>query len=253
MIAAVRGLRLVIHLLVALVLATIIRLDFTRRLSGERAMHWWCGVLVDLLNIRLVVRGEPHDGARLTVANHVSWLDMILIGACEPTRFISKSEVREWPLVGGLTEAAGTFYIRRGRGGAAPLLERLIPHLAGGGAVTLFPEGTTTDGRRVKTFHPRLFAAAIDARCRVQPVALRYAPDENGVDVAPFIGDDDLFSHILRVLRTPALEAELHYGSAFSAAGETREALARRAQQEIERAIGAKPIAATGAAPVLAA
>jgi len=240
MIASIRALRLCIHLLVGWVMATAIHLDFTRRLSGERAMHWWCSVLLDVLNIQLRVHGVPASGARFSVANHVSWIDMILIGACEPTRFVSKSEVRDWPVAGWLTRAAGTFYLRRGKGGAAPLIERLIPHLAGGGAVTVFPEGTTTDGKQVKPFYPRLFAAAIDAQCRVQPITIRYGLDENGVDVAPFVGDDDLVSHVLRVLRTRELTAELHYGLAFTAAGTSREMLAERAYADIERALSTK-------------
>ena len=233
MIATIRTVRLIIHLLVGMVQAVVINLDFTRRLSGERAMSWWCNVLLDILNIQLSVRGAPAQGARFSVANHVSWLDMILIGACEPTRFVSKAEVAEWPVVGFITRAAGTFYLRRGKGGTAPLMERLVPYLASGGSVMVFPEGTTTDGRQLKPFFPRLFAAAIDAKCLVQPIALNYQPDERGNQIAPFIGDDDLVSHLLRVLRTPALSAEVHYCAPYSAAGATREALAQRAEQAI--------------------
>lgn len=238
LLAWIRALRLVIHLLVGLLAAAAVRLDFTRRLSGERAMSWWCSVLLDILNIQLVVRGEPLARARFTVANHVSWLDMILIGACEPTRFVSKSEVRDWPIAGFLTAAAGTFYLKRGKGGAGPLIERLIPHLSNGGSVVVFPEGTTTEGRQTRPFYPRLFAAAIDAQCAVQPLAIRYGLDEYGVNVAPFVGDDDLVSHVLRILKTTELCAELTYCEPIKPRDHSRETLASQAQAAITQVLG---------------
>lgn len=252
MLALVRGLRLVIHLLVGLGLAALIHLDVTRRLSRERLMHWWCCTVLDVLSIDLRVTGRTHPGARFTVANHVSWIDMMLIGACEPTRFVSKSEVARWPIAGWLANAAGTFYIRRGKGGAAPLIERLIPHLSSGGSVVIFPEGTTTDGQQVKPFFPRLFAAALEAQCPVQPLAIRYLPDAEGQNVAPFIGDDDLFSHILRVLRAPEIRAELVYCAPLLPGERSREQIAVAAQAAVERALGA-PLRERLSAPAYAA
>ncbi len=232
-IAWLRGLRLVIHLAVGLALALAVRLDFTRRLQGPRLMHWWTGILLEILNIRLFVSGQPATGARFTVANHVSWLDIPLIGACEATHFLSKSEVRDWPVAGMLAEACGTFYIRRGKGGARPLLNQLVPHLQAGGNITVFPEGTTTDGRDVLPFHPRLFGAAIEAGCPVQPVAIRYGRAPDGAAVAPFIGDDDLISHILRVLRTPELVAEVTYCRPIPPQGMDRDSLCAAAQAAV--------------------
>lgn len=229
---AVRALRVILHLAVGLVLALALRLDFTGRLQCERLMSWWNQVLLGILNLELIVNGAPAEGARVTVANHVSWLDIPLLGACEPTRFLSKSEVQHWPVAGWLADACGTFYIRRGKGGARPLLERLVPHLRGGGSIVVFPEGTTTDGAQVLPFHPRLFAAAIEARCPVQPVAIRYAGS-----VAPFIGDDDLVSHVLRVLREPALVAELTYGAVIEPRELSREQLAQAAHRAISGVI----------------
>lgn len=243
-IAWLRALRLVIHLAVGLVLAAAIRLDFTRRLKGPRLMHWWTGMLLEILNIQLFVHGQPASGARFTVANHVSWLDIPLIGACEPTHFLSKSEVRDWPIAGLLAEACDTFYIRRGKGGARPLLDKLVPHLKAGGNITVFPEGTTTDGRAVLPFYSRLFAAAVEANCQVQPVAIRYGRARDGAEVAPFIGDDDLVSHVLRLLRTPELVAEVTYCRPIPVQSLDRDQLCAAAQAAIQGVLGpAKPIA----------
>lgn len=233
----VRGLRLAIHLLVGLFLALLIGLDFSRRLSGEKLAHWWQGVLLDVMNVRLVVHGEPLKGSRFTVANHVSWLDIIVIGACEPTRFLAKSEIEHWPVAGWLAKACGTFYIRRGKGGARPLLEKLVPHLRAGGSIVVFPEGTTSDGEQVLPFHPRLFAAASEANCPVQPIAIRYGRATDGSNIAPFIGDDDLFSHILRLLKEPELLAEVIYCPPVHPQQSLRDPLSEHARQSIVEAL----------------
>ncbi|MGH8541241.1 MAG: lysophospholipid acyltransferase family protein, partial [Stenotrophobium sp.] len=154
---------------------------------------------------------------------------IIVIGACEPTRFVAKSEIRHWPVAGWLANGTGAFYIRRGKGGARPLLHQLIPHLQNNGCVCVFPEGTTTGGDNVLPFHPRLFAAAIEARCPVQPVAIRYGRAGNGEAIAPFVGDDELVSHVLRILKEPELFAEINYCPPFSPAGLKREQLASAA------------------------
>jgi 1-acyl-sn-glycerol-3-phosphate acyltransferase len=232
-----RGLRLAIHLLVGLFLALLIGLDFSRRLSGEKLAHWWQGVLLDVMNVRLVVHGEPLKGSRFTVANHVSWLDIIVIGACEPTRFLAKSEIEHWPVAGWLANACGTFYIRRGKGGARPLLEKLVPHLRAGGSIVVFPEGTTSDGEQVLPFHPRLFAAASESNCPVQPVAIRYGRAADGSNIAPFIGDDDLFSHILRLLKEPELLAEVIYCPPVHPQQSLRDPLSEHARQSIVDAL----------------
>ena len=173
------------------------------------------------------------------VANHVSWLDIPLIAACETTRFVAKSDVRHWPVAGWLADAAGTFYIRRGKGGARPLLDKLVPHLAAGGSVVIFPEGTTTDGAGVLDFHARLFAGAIEAGCPVQPIAIRYGRARDGRDIAPFIGDDDLVSHIWRLLQEPGLVAHITYGEPLR--GNERDALAQAARSAVCAALKVGP------------
>jgi 1-acyl-sn-glycerol-3-phosphate acyltransferase len=235
--ASFRGARLVLHLAVGLALVAAVTLDRWNRINAQALMSWWCQVTLDILGVRLIRRGNPHQGARVTVANHVSWLDIIVIGASEPTRFVAKSEIRDWPIAGALANACGTFYIRRGKGGARPLLDKLVPHLNAGGCVTVFPEGTTTDGHKVLPFHPRLFAAAIEAQCVVQPVALRYGLSASGGNIAPFVGDDELVSHVLRMLKEPELVIELSYCAPLQSIGQTRESLAAVTQQTIARVI----------------
>lgn len=236
--AGLRGARLIIHLLVGLGAVVAVKADVSGRLQPERIARRWSARLLRILAIRVRVVGEVLRERHVTVANHVSWLDITLLSACEDTRFIAKSEIRDWPIAGWLANAAGTFYIRRGKGGARPLVERLVPHLAAGGSVVLFPEGTTTDGSDVLPFHARLFSAPIDADAWVQPVALRYGAGHDGTPVAPFVGDDDLVSHIMRLLREPTLSVDVIYCTPIRARGLDRGSLAGTAEAAVRAALG---------------
>lgn len=248
-----RGARLVLHLIVGLGAVAAVKADVSGRLQPERVARRWSARLLRILAIRVRVVGEVPRDSHVTVANHVSWLDITLLSACEDTRFIAKSEIRDWPVAGWLANAAGTFYIRRGKGGARPLVERLVPHLLAGGSVVLFPEGTTTDGSDVLPFHARLFSAPIDADAWVQPVALRYGAGHDGTAVAPFVGDDDLVSHILRLLREPALNVDVIYCTPIRARGMDRGALAGSAEAAVRAALGVPSAQAPRTAAALAA
>lgn len=238
LLATFRAVRIVLHILVGLVLAVAVRLDPTRRLDPEPLSQWWSRHLLRLLGIRLVVKGRTPRRGQLIVANHVSWLDIFAILALHPTRFVAKAEIRDWPIAGWLANAVGTFYIRRGKGGARPLLEKLEPFLAQGGSVVVFPEGTTTDGQQVLPFHSRLFSAASASGAAIQPVALRYSRDDRGRDLAPFIGDDDLVRHILRLLAARGMVIEMHVLPAITETRDVpRDELAMDAWQAVATAL----------------
>ena len=208
---ATRALRVFCHVLLAVFLCTLINLDFTHRIDADDWARRWVKRLMRIMGIRYLVQGTPVAGGAMIVCNHVSWIDIPLVAATLSSRFVAKSEIQHWPMIGFIARAIGTFFIRRGAGGSKPLLEKLKPHLDAGGSIVIFPEGTTTDGHNVQPFHSRLFQAALDCHAPVQPVAIRYGLNAQGEDIAPFIGDDDLVSHIVRVLKSPGLTAELVY------------------------------------------
>jgi 1-acyl-sn-glycerol-3-phosphate acyltransferase len=232
--ATFRGARLILHLFVGLLLVLLVTLDFTRRLRPEPITRWWNDGLLKILHIRLRVRGQPSWGRQLIVCNHVSWLDISVIAAVELTRFVSKAEVQDWPIAGMLANAAGTFYLRRGAGGTKQLNGSLTQHLRNGGSVTVFPEGTTTDGTAMLKFQPRLFAPAIDSDCPVQPLALRYGCAANGENIAPFVGEQTLLQNLLRLLRERELMVELTYCAQIQPQpGQDRASLAQLAHTSI--------------------
>lgn len=227
-----KGLRVTSHLLVGLLLAVIVAVHGKGRFSRENLGTWWHRVLLRILDVKLVVRGERLPGTRVMVANHISWLDIPVVGACEPTRFVSKAEVGEWPVIGWLADAYGTFYLRRGSGGTKQLIESIDAHL-GHDSIVFFPEGTTTDGSIVLKFQPRLFATAIETRRPVQPIALRFSTAADGTVTAPYIGDDVLLDNIIRLLKHGPITAELTYCPPIDPEGHDRASLAHAAHTAI--------------------
>jgi len=232
-----RGLRLIVHMLTGMALVAAIKFSGSIAQRRESITSWWSQRLLAILGLQLQMHGEPHVGdGKMIVANHISWLDIPVIAAGGHTRFVSKSEVRDWPIAGWLANAAGTFYIRRGKGGAAPLIEQLIPFFHSRiGTVTVFPEGTTTNGRQVLPFHPRLFTAAIDGQALLQPVAIQYGLGADGKRIAPYIDDDVLVEHIIRLLKNPGqMTVHLHWLPPIDARGQDRDELAMTAWRAIE-------------------
>jgi 1-acyl-sn-glycerol-3-phosphate acyltransferase len=230
--------RLIPHLLYGLLLAAFVAVTGGRGLRRREALaRHWHRDLLRILGIRLHVRGTRSIGPRLIAANHVSWLDIPVVGSLEPVRFVSKAEVRQWPLAGWLATAGGTFYLQRGAGGTRQLILELAHFVRGCGVGAFFPEGTTTTGENTLRFQPRLFAAAIEGGCMVQPVALRYSRARSGENVAAFVGDDDLVSNLLRLMREPGLDVEITFCTPIQPHGMDRSQLALAAQTAVRRII----------------
>lgn len=138
-------------------------------------------LLLLVVGVKLTVYGEKKSGNVLLVPNHVSWLDISIIGALSPTHFLSKAELKKWPLIGLIATRAGTLYIKRGIQNSAEDANNTIQKmLEKNHNVVLFAEGTTTDGT-LRKFHGRLMQSAIDANSLVQPVAIFY-PANNEID-----------------------------------------------------------------------
>ncbi|MFE8034420.1 lysophospholipid acyltransferase family protein [Thiohalocapsa marina] len=210
---------------------------------------WWHRRLCRCLALRVEARGEPAHPA-LLVANHVSWLDIPVLGALGEVGFLSKAEVRRWPLVGRMSLLAGTVFLRRGAHQTAAAGQQLAAVVRSGRSMVMFPEGTTTDGRRLLPFHPRLFAAAlVPGAPWVQPVAIRYGDDGAPDAVAPFVGDDNLLRHLLRVLRHPGLSVRVTWLAPIDSAGRDRRGLAEAARDAIGAQLGLPPAGCQGPAP----
>lgn len=176
------------------------------------AVRWWCRTTVRAAGIRLRMSGTAvPTGGLLLVANHISWLDIPLLAAVRPARMLAKSEIRGWPVAGGLTAGSGALFIDRDRLRALPdTVARIADALRAGSAVAVFPEGSTWCGRAQGHFRRAVFQAALDADVPVQPVRLRYRVGGGGASTAPaFIGDDSLLTSVWRVVSARGLVAEV--------------------------------------------
>lgn len=212
------------------------RLDAKGR---DRETLSWSGKLLRILGIELVVQGQPRPGAKLVVANHVSWLDIMAINAVVPSRFVSKAEIASWPLVGRLVTGAGTLYItRERRRDAARVVGLMAKGLREGHTLAVFPEGTTGDGHGVMHFHPNLLQAAIEASTPVQPVALRYADPQHAVSpLAAYVGDTTLLQSLWRVVSARGLVVHVQVLSPQAVTHADRRTLAASLQDQIAAAV----------------
>jgi 1-acyl-sn-glycerol-3-phosphate acyltransferase len=218
---------------VAIVLLRFPALD----LAARRArIAWWSAKMLRCLGLELRVEGRFKAGAKLVVANHVSWIDIMAIhAACPEARFVSKADVQHWPLVNRLIDSAQTLYIQReSRRDALRVVHRMAEALAGGDTVAVFPEGTTGPGPELLHFHANLLQAAIATGVPVQPVALRYAaPGERFSADAAWIGETTLAQSLWRLARTRGLVAHVHVLPAEGSVHADRRALAERVRTQI--------------------
>lgn len=207
-----------------------------------RTFRRWSLELLAIAGVRLTVRGDPpgvDPRSGIVVANHVSWLDIFVIAAVSPSRFVSKSEVRDWPLAGYLATKAGTVYLERARRrDAARVNQHMQELLRAGERLAVFPEGTTTDGTRIRPFHGSLLQPAVEAGAPVFPAALRYLDEDGELSpAAPYTGDDTFVQSLRRVLAAPGIRAELTFLAPIATAGRTRNDAAREAEAAIASAL----------------
>lgn len=231
---------LVLHLLLGAVLTVLLfrGTPVRRPHRDRRIVRWWLATIPTILGIRVAVHGHPEPGPVLLTAPHLSWLDIPVLGGASECVFLSKDEVRHWPLIGWLAARAGTLFIGRGRRESMEqAVTRITRVLGEGGRVLVFPEGTTTSGT-LRRFKGRLLQAAIDAGAPVQPVMLRYPHAGGTHPVVPFVGDTGLVEHIWALSAASGVEAEVAYLQAIPAANRTPAELARAAEHAVRLALG---------------
>ena len=220
-----RMLRILGHILWGLWIAAV-RLPRMQPSQQSAQVQAWALSLLGHAGIALEIRGQPPiTGPVLLVSNHISWLDIPVLHAARHCRFVSKSDVQDWPLIGTLATAAGTLYIERSsRRDALRMVHLMRDALQANEVLAVFPEGTTGDGRTLLAFHANLLQAAVAANAPVQPVGLRFVDRASGeTSYAPsYIGDETLIGSIWRTLCAPAIVAVVHYGEPERAEGRDR-------------------------------
>lgn len=231
-----RGSRLVLHVVIGIVLTPLVmRRDPATRVwrTSPAITSWWHGRVARILRLEISTSGFRPQAPALMVANHVSWLDIIVLGHLTPTCFLSKHEVRGWPVIGWLARAAGTLFIRRGGGQASMVSQSIGRRLAQNGLLTLFPEGTTTSGHDVRPFFSRLFAAAIETGTPVVPTSVRYHIEGAHDPIAPYIGDQSLAQNMLGLMGRGRNQVHVHFADPLHHQGLDRKSLAEHTRKII--------------------
>lgn len=172
---------------------------------AQRIVQLACKLCLGVIGLRLRTRGKPMKQAGAVVANHSSWLDIFTMNAAQRVYFVSKSDVSGWPVIGVIARSTGTVFIRRKATDAAVQRQVFRERLGAGHRLLFFPEGTSTDGRRVLPFRSSLFAAFFDPALKdqvwIQPLSAEYtAPDGQRASFYGWWGDMSFADHFLMVL-----------------------------------------------------
>ncbi len=243
--------RCVVHLVRGML--TITRF-FGKATAQQRAQHiaQWANDFLQILGVQVRTTGSAvTTGPLLVVANHISWLDILVMLAVQPVRFVSKADIKHWPLIGWLATNVGTLYIERAsRRDALRVVHHIAEALREAPAgtpvhtasiIAVFPEGTTGDGTVVLPFHANLVQAAISAHAPVQPVALRYQDAATGaLSLVPaYVDDDSLVSSVWRLLASPPVTAVVHFSAVQHAQGRDRRAWALDLHGDVSKSLGA--------------
>lgn len=237
---ACRALRVALHLVQGLATTTLL---FPRASAARRREHIrrWSAKLLALLAIEPRVDGDivAEGGNVVFVANHVSWLDIFVLDAHVPARFIAKSELAHWPLIGRLIRDTGTIFLERARKADMMRVNAVASDaLSRGDFLAVFPEGTTTDGTTLLKFHGSLLQPVIDSGGRVQPIALRYTYADGAHSLAPeYAGDTTFACSFWRMCGARAHVVEITAHPPVGATGRSRRELAAMAEQAISRAL----------------
>lgn len=239
---AFRLLRIVLHLFAGLGTCALIFPFIGTQARIVRIKRWsvsllaLCGVQVRFEDV-----GVREASRALIVSNHVSWLDIFVINALHPCRFVAKSDIRGWPLIGWLSDQVGTIFISRGKlRDVRRIYQGLVASLHAGEHVAFFPEGTTAAQGTLLPFHANLFEAAVEAEVSVQPFALRYVDSRGQLHpAADFINDMTFVQSVLAILRAGKMTAHLIVLPPIpTGAASHRRELADMARASIAQALG---------------
>lgn len=212
----IQAARIFLHILIGIVLLVATGSLWNNKSRLVKATkQWWLSKTTALIGFEVTVKGTAPTRTKnkgiLFVSNHISWTDIPLIGGLQRLNFLSKAEVRSWPLVGRLAQGTGTLFIQRGKGDTERVAENIASYIDEGRSVLFFPEGTTSDGKSVKRFHPKLFGAAKYTDIHVCPIAIHYSVEGATDNPAAFIDDDEFTSHLWNLLRYRKIKATVEF------------------------------------------
>lgn len=230
--------RMLLHVIAGIWQAAVM-FQFYSSTQRDRVISSWSARLLEIIGVRLKAGIPPEFGhGALLVANHVSWLDIFVIHAAKRVHFVSKHEVRSWPVAGWLAHRAGTLFIQRAKKhDTARINDEMHTLLQDGAWVAVFPEGTSSDGRQLRRFMPSLFQPAVKESLPVVPAGLRYqTPEGRHCQAAAYIDEMSFGKSLWQIVGEPEIVARLDFGRPLKL--DDRRVLAEMSHKEIARLLG---------------
>jgi 1-acyl-sn-glycerol-3-phosphate acyltransferase len=217
---------------------------FLDRSNKDRKIQAWSKRILKIFHMQLVVH-DAHlldRGPYLIASNHISWLDIHVINAFKPIRFVAKSEVAEWPIFGWMAKQLGTVFIRRDSARHARQVVGQMAEVLKTECVCIFPEGTSTIGELVLPFKPNLFESAISAQVLVFPLAIQYLSkgSKERSQTPAFVGDMGLLESMSKIIKNRSLIAQITIFPAYSEGYQPRvdrKQLANYCQETISKSL----------------
>ncbi len=234
----------ILHILLGTILCVIALHHGLKKSSRQKIIRWWLQTVGKIFGLHIQTIGISQEEPVYLVSNHISWLDIVVLGSIQPITFLSKEEIKHWPVVGYLAKKAGTLFIRRGISGTKAK-QNIEQHLIRGNSIAIFPEGTTSNGIETRPFYPRLFAPAMAEHITIQPVALIYPPPAtsnlNRVNpVVPLKNNVNFFASVTAVMKQRHTPVIVRYARPIAATNDQdRKAVATQAYRAVLEQIDA--------------
>ena len=204
-----KAFKIILHILLVVPLCLLILISTKNQ--QERIIRFWCKRLLAIFEINVEVKGLEtylaNQKKYLMVANHISWMDIIVIQSIKPCIFVAKSDVASWPLFGWVAQMTGTIFIKRDKvsdikKALKKMKRRLIKR-----SVCIFPEGTSSNGRYLLPFKSNLFQSSIDTQKSILPLCLRYEQKNTYTDKTAFVDDMSLLDSIIKIKQEKDIRA----------------------------------------------
>ncbi len=232
---------------ITLIVVILVMPFMNKRKATAYMGKFWSKGIIKIFGIKVVVHGKPTEKGVFFVSNHQSYLDIIILYSKFPIIFVSKHDVKKWPLIGLLAMLAGTIFIDRSKKTSAKkYVKQIIDVVNHNVNILIFPEGTSTDGSSVIPFKTPLFQAVVDTKSKIRPVYTEYntinkqIPDRELLNKVCWYGDMDFAPHVFKFLTLKSVKIIIHLGDIIKCpekinSREGRKILAQQTHQAVAK------------------